>query len=111
MKLNYTPEGLPAQTFDFSPENMLSTEAEAIEEVGGTTWGSYLEFGAKLSTGNVRAMRALLWVLLCRTNPTLDFDSVVFRLDEFTIEDDDDEPEGKDEAGDDGTVSPSATTA
>jgi hypothetical protein len=105
MKLLYTPEGKSPQQFDFEPGNLLSTEAEAIE-----CWcrdlGIIFGYGEKLASGNVRAMRALLWVMLRRSDPSLEFDAVVFRLDEFRVEDDD-EPVGKDEADGSTTDSPS----
>ena len=114
MKLIYAPEGGQPQRFEYDPGTSLSVEAEAIESVGGEVWDSYLQFGNKLGIGNVRAMRALLWVMLRRTNPDLEFDSVSYRLNEFHVDFEDvegDEPVGKDELGGSDTDSPSPQPA
>jgi len=66
--LIYKPEGADPRQWTFAPDKLLSSEAEAIEKVTGTT---YEEFGQALIKGSVRARRALLWVLLKRDEPTL----------------------------------------
>lgn len=91
MKLVYTPEGDPLQEWPIRLQRMMSVEAEAIEDVGGNTWGSFDEFMDKLARGNFRAKRALLWMMLRRQNPRLRFSDLVVRYDElaFAAEDKD----------------------
>lgn len=68
MLLKYTPEGTDGQSWAFSPDKLLSSEAEAIERVTKMT---YAEFGVAIIKGSATARRALLWVLLKRDEPTL----------------------------------------
>jgi hypothetical protein len=99
LRLTYTPEGAPPEQFDFDPDKVLSLEAEALENVGGEAWDSYADWLDRIGNGNIRARRALLWVMLRRSNPELRFVDVVFRLDEFGIEDvEEPEPVGKESA-------------
>lgn len=112
LRLTYTPEGAPPETFDFDPDKVLSLEAEALENVGGEAWDSYADWLERIGTGNVRARRALLWVMLRRTNPELRFVDVVFRLDEFGIDDvTEPEPVGKENADDSTTAGESLERA
>lgn len=106
-RLVYTPEGADRQEFDFDPDNPLSIEAEAVEAVGGDVWDSWPAFLMKVADGNTRARRGLLWMMLRRGNPQLRFSDLVFRLDEFGIEEVEVEPVGKDEPGGSDTDSPS----
>jgi hypothetical protein len=112
LRLVYTPDGGGRQEFEFDPDNPLNLEAEALESVGGEAWQDYPDFLERAGFGNARARRALLWVMLRRTNPQLRFVDVVFNFGEFTTEQiEDDEPEipGKDEPAESGTDSPSPT--
>jgi hypothetical protein len=68
MLVNYTPEGAEKRTWTYSPDKMMASEVEAIEKV---THMTYAEFSIDLVKGSVTARRALLWVLLKRTEPTL----------------------------------------
>lgn len=68
MLLIYRPEGADERRWTFSPDKLLSSEAEAIEKVTGLT---YEEFGQALIKGSMTARRALLWVHLKREEPTL----------------------------------------
>ena len=68
MLLNYTPEGEEAQQWPVKLDKLMSSEAEAIEKVTGLT---YEEFSLALVKGSITARRALLWVMLKRTSPTL----------------------------------------
>jgi hypothetical protein len=104
----YEPAGGGREEFRFDVDNPTNLDAEALESAGGDVWDSYPDFLDKIGSGNIRARRAMLWVMLRRNNPQLRFVDVVFNLDEFFIEDvEDDEPVGKD--GDDAndTDSPS----
>jgi len=75
MLFKYTPEGAEPQEWPFAPEKLMSSECEAIEKVTGMT---YQEFSVKILDGSVMARRALLWVLLKRTEPTLRHSQVDF---------------------------------
>lgn len=68
MLLIYRPEGATERRWTFTPEKLLSSEAEAIEKVTGFT---YEEFGQQLIKGSASARRALLWVYLKREDPPL----------------------------------------
>jgi hypothetical protein len=84
--LRYTPEGEKEQTFTFRPGRLLSVEAEAIEDVGGNTWASFEEFRQKFLSGNFKARRAALWIMLKRQNPRLRFPEVAVYVDELDID-------------------------
>jgi hypothetical protein len=111
LRLVYTPDGGISQQFEFDADNPLSLEAEALEGAGGEVWADYADWLLRVGSGNIRARRALLWVGLRRTQPELRFSDVVFHLNEFAIEDADEEPEpvGKGSDGDSSTGSPSPT--
>lgn len=80
MLIFYRPEGGAEQSWEFEPQELLDVEATAIERVTGWT---YAEFGEKFLKGSILAWKALLWVLRKRTEPTLAFRDVVFRVKEF----------------------------
>jgi hypothetical protein len=101
VKLIYTPEGEASQEFEFDPDNPFNLEAEALESVGGEAWQDYPGFFERIGSGNIRARRALLWVMLRRNQPDLRFADVVFKLSEFDVmADEEPEPAGKDEPDD-----------
>jgi hypothetical protein len=93
MLLHYAPHDGEPKTFTFRPGELMSFEAEAIEEVGGDQWRSFAEFGDLFNLQNRRAWRAALWVMLRREDPKLAFNTLVFRLDEVTMEYEDEEIE------------------
>jgi hypothetical protein len=104
----YEPAGGGREEFRFDVDNPTNLDAEALESAGGDVWDSYPGFLDKIGSGNIRARRAMLWVLLRRNDPKLRFSDLVFNLDEFSIDDiEDDEPVGKDSDADDSTDSPS----
>lgn len=80
MLIIYRPEGGEERTWEFDPQEMLDVEATAIERVTGLT---YAEFGEKFLKGSILAWKALLWVLRRRSEPTLAFRDVSFRVKEF----------------------------
>jgi hypothetical protein len=88
MKFIYSPEGADVETWDYEPDKLMSPEAEAIERVTGMTFG---EWKNAVLRDSMRAIRALLWVYLKRTRPTLKFDEVQFSMAEVALEMDDDE--------------------
>jgi hypothetical protein len=81
----YQPVDGDRQQFEFRATELLSFDAEAIEDVGGPTWGTYEDFVDKLTDGNLKARRALLWIMLRRTNPRLRFADLVVRVDEVKL--------------------------
>jgi hypothetical protein len=66
--LIYRPEGADERRWTFTPDKLMSSEAEAIEKVTGQT---YEEFGQALIKGSMSARRALLWVFLKREDAPL----------------------------------------
>jgi hypothetical protein len=110
-RLTYQPPGGEFQSWDIDPDDFDNLEAESLEIVGGETWDSYGQWFFLMARGNMRAIRALLWMLLKRTNPDLDFNEVRFRTNEVDMQDLEDEPVGKDEPDDTDTDSPSVPPA
>lgn len=82
MILTYTPADGDAQRFVFKPDDMLNSEAEAIEKRTGWTWAEFLEQTQK---GSTLARRVLLWTFLRRTHHTLRFEDVSFRQSEVVL--------------------------
>jgi hypothetical protein len=89
MLLVFSPEDGGKQEFVFNPFELLSIEAELVEELG--PWDSYDEFLLRLRKGNVRAKRALLWIMLKRQNPRLRFPELVVKVNELDLQPDQDE--------------------
>jgi len=79
----YNPEHGEPQEWEFDPTDPPNWEAEALETVGGEQWETYDEWAEYMARGSFRAQRALLWVLLSRTGPAIEFDDVSFRRSEF----------------------------
>lgn len=109
--ITYAPQGAEPQSWEFDPEDADNLEAEKIELVGDTSWDAYGHWTDLMGRYNARAVRALLWVLMCRTQPDLDFNQVRYRVSEIDIQFvDEPEPEGKGEVGDSDTDSSPPTT-
>jgi hypothetical protein len=89
--LIYTPEGGERREFSFKPLELMSVDIEAIEDVGGETWGNFGQFCEALGNWKMRAKRAALWVNLRHEQPRLRFPELVVRADELVLEWDDDE--------------------
>lgn len=83
MIVTYAPDGGEPRTWTYKPEDLPSSEAEAIEDALG---GTFDQFGIKLLEGGMKARRALLWMLLRRTEPGLKFSNVEFRVGELRVE-------------------------
>jgi hypothetical protein len=108
MQLTYTPEDGDPQVFDFHVERLMSFEAEALEEAGGGQWETVHEWANKFDRGSMRAIRAALWIMLRRQQPTLRFSDLVVRVNELKVEEDPEpEPVGKGVPDDSATDSPS----
>lgn len=73
---------------DFKPQKMPTTDAESIESVTSMT---FVEWGQALMNGSTICGRALVWVLLRRENRGLRFKEVVYPIDAFKVELDDEE--------------------
>jgi hypothetical protein len=84
----YSPEGADPQEWDFQPGKLLSPESEAIEKVTGLYLPAWQEAAVE---GSQRALRAFLWVMLKRLQPTLKFEQVVVAADEMELVFTDDE--------------------
>lgn len=93
MILRYRNDAGEVRDYELRPGKLLSPEVEAIEEVGGSVWDTYDEWGEKFMKGNRRAYRAGLWIMLKRENPTLRFNEVQFAADALTWEYDPEEQE------------------
>ena len=88
MRIVYAPHDGEKREWDWKPAAMASHESEAIEDATGWGWYEYVQ---RFIAGSTLARRALLWVLLRREIPRLQFDQVRFTLDEFIDEYDDEE--------------------
>jgi len=91
VRLIWIPENGEKREFSFKPAKLMTVEAEAIEEVGGTTWESFDQFGRKFMMGNRRATRAALWIMLKREQPKLKFHELNLGVYEVETEFDDQE--------------------
>lgn len=85
MLIIYTPEDGPRQEFTFRPGELMSPEAEALEEAGGASWDTFEEYGQRFMAGSLKARRAALWILLRRSDPKLRFSDLVVRVAELSV--------------------------
>lgn len=100
MRIIYAPKGGEPQRFNVTVDDLLGAEAELIEDVGGTQWDTYGEWLDRLTRGGWRPMKAFVWVLLRRANPTLLFEDLAdLSTAEVLFAEDEDDEEGKDESG------------
>lgn len=88
MRFIYAPEGVDPKTWDFAPGKMISPEAEVIERKTGMRFSEW-EFAVQ--NGSMLALHGLLFVLLKREQPSLQWDQIMFSFGECTWELDDDE--------------------
>lgn len=88
MHIIFTPEDGEKREWDFKLHKLLTTEAEAIEKRAGIP---YIELHPRLMTSQPSARRALIWVLLKRSDPTLQYMDVDFPMGAFQAELDDEE--------------------
>jgi hypothetical protein len=109
IRLTYRPPNKDLQSWELDPDDLDNLESETVEAVGGTQWDSYAQWFYLVTRGNTRAVRALLWMLLKRTDPLLDFNEVRFRTSDVELSDaEESEPVGKGEPDAEDTDSPSA---
>lgn len=91
MKVIYTPEDGERQEFVFRPGELMSPEAEALEECGGSAWATFEEYGERFMAGSLKARRAALWILLRRSDPKLRFSDLVVQVQELSVTYDEEE--------------------
>jgi len=83
MKVTYSPEGGDEVVFDYNPNKLMSAEREVAEKRTGKT---FTDFAQGVLVGDSACRRALLHILLKRTDPTLNYADVDFAWDEFKVE-------------------------
>jgi hypothetical protein len=66
--LIYAPEGGERRTWNLKEVRFMATEAEAVERATGVEWQ---EAKARVIKGSMVALRAVVWVLVKRDEPTL----------------------------------------
>jgi hypothetical protein len=86
MILRYRPDDGPPVEFEFLPGELETPESEAVEAVGGDSWGTFEEWGALFFRGSQKARRAALWVFLRRQNPRLKFSDLTFRTEQVDVD-------------------------
>jgi hypothetical protein len=89
MKLIYTPEDGERQEWSIRLSELLSPESEALEGCARDSWQTFDEFTDLVDQGNLKARRALLWILLRRENPRLRFSDLVVKVGETDMDYDD----------------------
>jgi hypothetical protein len=85
MILTYYADNKDPQVFDFSPRLLETPDSEALESVGGDAWDTYEQFAELFFKGSLRARRAVLWIMLRKTDPHLRFQDVSFRTEQVTL--------------------------
>lgn len=83
MRFVYRPDGVEPRSWEFEPAKMMSPEAEAIERLTKMT---FVQWQSSVQDGSMLAIRALLWVLLKRSNPGIKFESLEFSMGEIDWE-------------------------
>ena len=85
MKIIYAPRDGERREFVFRPADLLSPDAELLEESGGSSWDTFEEYGRKFLAGSIRARRAALWLCLRRDNPRMRLSDLIIRADELDV--------------------------
>lgn len=89
MQVTYTPEDGDKQTFHVNLNKIKASEAEKLEKAAELVFS---EFFPSVVQGNVKALRALLWLCLRKDHPNLRLDNVPdFYYDEISIQADRDD--------------------
>jgi hypothetical protein len=83
VKFIYKPENADSHEWDFDPAKLHDVEAIEIEKRTGMT---YVEFGQQFMKGSILARKALLYVLLKRTTPTLQWADLRFTVGEVDVD-------------------------
>jgi hypothetical protein len=85
MFVKYDPEdGSDPQEWNFDPDDVLRSEATAVEKAYGASWEEWLN---KLRVKEAKARTVLLWHLFKQAHPKLKFEDVPdFRMRQMTVE-------------------------
>lgn len=84
MFVTYSPADGDEQRWEFLADQVLDTDAEAIEKAYVDNWDNWL---VTLLRGGMRARRVLLWHLIKTAHPSLKFaDLPSFRVGELAVE-------------------------
>lgn len=82
-------------TYDFSPGKMLNVEAIAIEKATGLAVGPLL---AGLAVKSALSVTGIVWVMRKRQEPWVQFEEVVFNIEDCRIEDPDELDDAEEQA-------------
>lgn len=93
MIVTYAPHGAPVREFVLNPVELFMVGPDSISAVGGDLWVGPLDFLEALNQGRLRAFRALLWLVLRREDPDLEFDALAVRPGEVSVRPDSEEIE------------------
>lgn len=89
MRVTWRPDSEPEQVWQFDPDDIMESQAEAIQKKYG---GAYESFAAGVRDGDARARRILLWHHLRQTHPSLRLEDVPdYRRKQLLVEYDTDE--------------------
>ena len=69
--------------WEFKPDRLLTSEAEALEKVTGL---SFTDWVNGLMSNQATACRGLVWILRKRTEPTLRYGAVDFPMGDLSID-------------------------
>lgn len=85
MQVTFDPEnGEPKQEWTFDPDDVLRSEATAIEKAYGEPWEAWV---SSLQIRNAKARTVLLWHLIKQDHPRLKFDDTPdFRMRQLTVQ-------------------------
>lgn len=83
MIIVYQPQDGDAHRWDLTEIRILATEAEAVERVTDLDWQAAR---SKVVRGSMLALRAVAWVLLKRTDPSLRYGQFSPAADELSWE-------------------------
>src|SRR5262245_9669633 len=83
MIVRYSPDGGPAQTWEWDANRVRSRAAEDIERLYGGRWQA---FPTDVLMGSMRARRILLWHLMRLEHPTVRLDDIDFAAGELVVD-------------------------
>jgi hypothetical protein len=92
LRITFTPPGDEPRLFELTDPtaDVTALEAEDIEEAGGKQWDTFMGWAMLMSSGGIRAVRVLLWILLRRENPALKLEEFDFPVNSLSVEEIDD---------------------
>jgi hypothetical protein len=62
------------QEFILDEDELTARETEAVEEIGGASWGTFMEWLDKFQRGSFKAWLGGLWLCMRRQDPNVEFD-------------------------------------